>query len=117
MTPLRICFLWHFHQPDYRRGDEFYLPWVYLHTVKDYVDLVKLMQEYPVKHTINVVPSLLLQVDEYLAGRKDPVQKLCELDPAAFTSDECVQLSDGAGQCSSIPWSPPCRGSENSMAD
>ncbi|RPI68159.1 MAG: hypothetical protein EHM43_05720 [Ignavibacteriae bacterium] len=93
MTPLRICFLWHFHQPDYRRGDEFYLPWVYLHTVKDYVDLVKLFQEYPVKHTINVVPSLLLQVDAYLHGRKDPVQQLCERDPDDFTDEDRLQLA------------------------
>ncbi len=69
-------------------GDRFFLPWVYMHTVKDYVDLIKIFQEFPVKHTVNVVPSLLRQVDAYLDGLDDPVTALCRKDTSAFTFDD-----------------------------
>ena len=45
MKSLDLVFLWHMHQPDYRdhggtTGEgEFMLPWVYLHAIKDYVDM------------------------------------------------------------------------------
>ena len=82
MRPLRVCFLWHQHQPDYRKDGGFFLPWVRMHAVKDYVDLLEIMAEHQVKHTVNLVPSLLMQIEEYAAGRRDPVQRLCLMAPA-----------------------------------
>ncbi|MBS1560373.1 MAG: glycoside hydrolase [Bacteroidetes bacterium] len=88
MRPLRLSFLWHQHQPYYRMGDSFILPWVRLHAVKDYTDLLLLFEEFPqVKHTVNVVPSLLMQLSEYAHGVQDGVQELTML-PAATLSDE-----------------------------
>ena len=42
MQPLQLVLLWHMHQPDYRNYEtgEFMLPWVYLHAIKDYTDMV-----------------------------------------------------------------------------
>ena len=92
MKPLRVCFLWHQHQPDYRKGDGFFLPWVRMHAIKDYVDLLEIMAEHPVKHTVNLVPSMLMQLDEYAKGRKDPVQRLCEISPDTLSREQRLEL-------------------------
>lgn len=77
--PLYVAFIWHQHQPLYKsRGDiDFYsptggqyrLPWVRLHGTKDYLDLILLLERYPKLHqTVNLVPSLMLQIEDYVAG-------------------------------------------------
>ncbi|NQW29393.1 MAG: hypothetical protein HQ472_02630 [Ignavibacteria bacterium] len=87
MQPLRICFLWHQHQPDYRVDGEFFLPWVRLHAAKDYTDLLHIIQSYPLKHTINVVPTLISQLESYERGFMDRVQELCAIPSEHFTLD------------------------------
>jgi alpha-amylase/alpha-mannosidase (GH57 family) len=70
--PLCVAILWHMHQPDYSnvRSGEIYLPWTRFHAVKDYFDMGALVAETPDMHlTINVVPSLMDQLDEYGAGK------------------------------------------------
>jgi alpha-amylase/alpha-mannosidase (GH57 family) len=73
--PLYIAFIWHQHQPLYKlpnvRGSQNYrLPWVRLHGTKDYLDLVLLLEKYPKLHqTVNLVPSLILQLEDYVAGK------------------------------------------------
>jgi len=57
------------HQPYYRdlATGECSMPWVRLHGTKDYLDMVKRLEAYPSIHqTVNVVPSLLDQLEEYL---------------------------------------------------
>ena len=76
--PLYIAFIWHQHQPLYKSpgsGDslspsqQYRLPWVRLHGTKDYLDLVLLLERYPKLHqTVNLVPSLILQLEDYIAG-------------------------------------------------
>ncbi len=46
---LKVIFLWHMHQPDYRdpRGGPALLPWVRLHGVKDYLDMVTILDGFP----------------------------------------------------------------------
>ena len=40
-SPLNVVIYWHMHQPEYRdlRNGEYHLPWTYLNTLKDYVDM------------------------------------------------------------------------------
>jgi len=69
--PLYVAFIWHQHQPLYKSyiDSEYRLPWVRLHGTKDYLDLVLLLQRYPKLHqTVNLVPSLILQIEDYVAG-------------------------------------------------
>ena len=66
--PLDLVFLWHMHQPDYRdyASGDFLLPWVYLHAIKDYSDMAFHLEQYPqVKVTVNFVPVLLDQLEDY----------------------------------------------------
>ena len=86
------------HQPDYRDHirDEFQLPWVYLHGIKDYVDMVAHLENVPnAKAVINFSPILLEQLQEYekqLDGYlednipiRDPL--LAALDTQTFPTD------------------------------
>jgi alpha-amylase/alpha-mannosidase (GH57 family) len=74
--PLYIAFIWHQHQPLYKSSQaaangmgRYRLPWVRLHGTKDYLDLVLILERYPKLHqTVNLVPSLILQLEEYAAG-------------------------------------------------
>jgi alpha-amylase/alpha-mannosidase (GH57 family) len=89
MKQLDLVFLWHMHQPDYRdhgatvtgekvpegtqsagAGDtatgEFVLPWVYLHAMKDYVDMAAHLERHPtIRCVVNFVPVLLDQIEDY----------------------------------------------------
>src|SRR5690348_11248234 len=84
MQPLKLVFLWHMHQPDYRNYEtgEFMLPWVYLHAIKDYTDMAYHLEAHPgVKAVVNFVPVLLDQIEDYSAqftsGKlRDPLLRL-----------------------------------------
>ncbi len=84
MQPLHLVLLWHMHQPDYRNYEtgEFMLPWVYLHAIKDYTDMVYHLESHPsMKAVINFVPVLLDQLEDYAAqfatGQlRDPLLRL-----------------------------------------
>ena len=70
--PLYIAFIWHQHQPLYksRSAGKYRLPWVRLHGTKDYLDLVLILSRYPKLHqTVNLVPSLILQLEDYIEGK------------------------------------------------
>ena len=64
------------HQPYYKDlvTGEYRLPWVRLHGLKDYYGMVKLLDEFPNIHqTFNLVPSLIIQIQDYVSGRaQDP---------------------------------------------
>ncbi len=64
--PVVLC--WHMHQPDYRGPEdgEFQLPWVYLHAIKDYVDMAFHLEQNPdARAVVNFAPVLLEQLDDY----------------------------------------------------
>jgi len=68
---IHLAFIWHMHQPYYKNllTDEAELPWVRLHGIKDYADMVTILKDYPAIHqTFNVVPSLFEQVQAYADG-------------------------------------------------
>jgi len=90
MKPLKIAILWHFHQPYYLKDEIFLLPWVRLHGVKSYWDLPEMFFEFPnLKQNINIVPSLAVQIDEYInKGRKDKIQLLTEKQAESLTVAE-----------------------------
>ncbi len=91
MPALRLILLWHQHQPFYKDlvTGEYRLPWVRLHALKDYYGMVKLLDEFPNVHqNFNLVPSLITQIQDYVAGTaQDPFLKVAakpakELTPA-----------------------------------
>ena len=70
-TPLNVAFIWHMHQPYYKDllSGNYLLPWVRLHATKDYYDMAAILYKFPtINQTFNVVPSLLMQIDDYAKG-------------------------------------------------
>src|SRR5437868_10021568 len=66
-----VSFLWHMHQPFYKdlARNKYVMPWAYLHATKDYLGMPALTEEFPDIHqTFNLVPSLLVQLEEYARG-------------------------------------------------
>jgi alpha-amylase/alpha-mannosidase (GH57 family) len=88
----KLALLWHMHQPYYedRASGEHILPWVRLHALKDYWGMVTLLQEFPgIRVTFNLVPSLLVQVEAFAAGRADDHHLRIGMKPAeSLDADE-----------------------------
>ncbi len=92
MPVLRVIVLWHQHQPFYKDlvTGEYRLPWVRLHALKDYYGMVKLLGEFPQVHqTFNLVPSLITQIQDYVAGTAhDPFLQVAAKPARDLTPDE-----------------------------
>lgn len=77
---LSIAFIWHMHQPAYRTGPEeiYLMPWVRLHAVKDYLDMLVMMDKFPgLKLNFNLVPVLVDAIYNYgFRGAHDIYSKL-----------------------------------------
>lgn len=68
MRKIKVAFLWHMHQPYYKDDVEckIVMPWVFLHAIKDYYELLWHIKKFPkIRATFNLVPSLLKQLKEY----------------------------------------------------
>ncbi|MDD5731181.1 MAG: glycoside hydrolase family 57, partial [Candidatus Omnitrophica bacterium] len=68
---LYLAIIFHMHQPYYKNllTQESLKPWVRLHGIKDYMDMVEMLKDYPsMRLTFNLVPSLLEQVEDYTTG-------------------------------------------------
>ena len=91
MPKIHLCFLWHMHQPFYKdlASGEYRLPWTRMHALKDYYGMVKILEEFPsVRQTFNLVPSMMVQVEEYARGEaNDPLLHLA-LKPAEDLTDD-----------------------------
>ncbi|MDO8705017.1 MAG: glycoside hydrolase family 57 protein [Sulfuricaulis sp.] len=65
---LKVVLCWHMHQPQYRDqvSDVYRLPWTYLHTIKDYVDMAAHLEAVPgARAVVNFAPLLLEQIEDY----------------------------------------------------
>lgn len=94
MLPLKIAILWHQHQPYYKVSDEYKLPWVRLHGIKDYLDLLLIAMDYPrIRQTFNIVPSMLMQIDEYIYGSaNERILNLTQKKAAELNDTEKEQI-------------------------
>ncbi len=73
------------HQPFYKDlwTGEYKLPWTRLHALKDYAGMVRILEEFPQVHqTFNLVPSMLVQIEEYASGKASDPFLDCALLPA-----------------------------------
>jgi len=86
------------HQPSYndRLSGEYFLPWTYLHAIKDYVDMAAHLEAEPkAAAVVNFAPVLLEQLDDYaqqisdyfLKGSKIKDSLLCALGSAVMPAD------------------------------
>jgi alpha-amylase/alpha-mannosidase (GH57 family) len=94
--PIRLALLWHQHQPYYRAGNKFIMPWVWLHATKDYLEMAQHFEAVPaMKATINLVPSLIKQIEEYLSGEvEDPLLSVLKKESEKLTLKEKQLILD-----------------------
>ena len=92
MPHIYLCVLWHMHQPFYKDliSGEYRMPWTRLHALKDYYGMVEILEEFPEVHqTFNLVPSLMLQVEDYAAGNAvDPFLRVTLKPAESLTQTE-----------------------------
>lgn len=80
-----LVFVWHMHQPFYKdlATGEYQLPWTRMHALKDYYGMVEMLEEFPeIRQTFNLVPSMMVQIEEYAAGQARDPFLACALKPA-----------------------------------
>ena len=98
MRPADVAIVWHFHQPWYRDdvAGDFVLPWVRRRAAKDYLHMLQVLERHPdVRVSVNVVPSLLAQLEMYAnGGAADADRELC-LRPAEDLSPAEVAFLTG----------------------
>ena len=66
-----VVFLWHMHQPYYvdPMTKTALMPWVRLHAVKGYLDMISVIADFPGVHVnFNLTPVLMLQIRELVSG-------------------------------------------------
>lgn len=79
------------HQPFYKDllSCEYKLPWTRMHALKDYYGMARILEEFPdIRQTFNLVPSMLVQVEEYAAGIANDPFLHCALKPAEALTEE-----------------------------
>ena len=97
MHDIHLAILWHQHQPYYPDDvtGENPMPWVRLHGTKDYWGMAQLLKEAPEFHaTINLVPSLIVQLQKYEAGHEDEHLRVSRLPADGLSADDMVYLLD-----------------------
>jgi alpha-amylase/alpha-mannosidase (GH57 family) len=78
------------HQPLYKdlATGEYRLPWTRFHALKDYYGMVKVLEDFPSVHqTFNLVPSMVVQIQEYASGAAADPFLDCAVKPAEELSD------------------------------
>ncbi|MDL5055498.1 glycoside hydrolase family 57 protein [Oscillatoria laete-virens NRMC-F 0139] len=88
---LNVFILWHMHQPYYVNPltKTAMMPWVRLHSVKGYFDMITLLEDYPeVKVNFNLTPVLVKQIVEITNGEVTDLWLEWSRKPAAELSHE-----------------------------
>lgn len=92
MRTLKVAFLWHMHQPYYfdEESDKFIMPWVRLHCLRGYYDMIKILAKFPdINLNFNLTPSLLMQIEKYIHHNKtDKYFELSMKKPDDLTEQE-----------------------------
>ena len=101
MQPVSLAIFWHQHQPYYPDDIEGQnlMPWVRLHATKDYYGMAMHIKQVPeFRCTINLVPSLLLQLHAYAEpgdqGASDRHLDVSRLPADGLSTDEALFLLD-----------------------
>lgn len=86
-----VVFLWHMHQPYYVNPTTrmAMMPWVRLHSVKGYLDMISVIEDFPsIRLNFNLTPVLLLQIRELVEGKISDLWMEWSRRPAAELTDE-----------------------------
>src|SRR5271156_7202544 len=82
---MNVVILWHMHQPYYVNPltKKAMMPWVRLHAVKGYLDMIDLVTAQPaVRVTFNFTPVLIRQINELVSGEVEDTWETLSRKPA-----------------------------------
>lgn len=92
MKKLSLVVIWHMHQPNYKSSSTGYylMPWTRLHAIKDYLDMLLILDKFPnMKQTFSLVPLLLDQLEDYAYNNAHDLHSfLTEKDIKDLTFDD-----------------------------
>src|ERR1017187_5377309 len=97
MHEVALAFFWHQHQPYYPDdvAGENPMPWVRLHGTKDYIRMALHLDEVPeFRCTINLVPSLIVQIVAYVNGATDRHLQVSRTPADGLSHDDALYLLD-----------------------
>jgi alpha-amylase/alpha-mannosidase (GH57 family) len=91
-----VALLWHMHQPCYvdNTHGTVLMPWVRLHATKGYLDMIRLVEQYPeLRCTFNLTPVLLRQLEQLAACEvRDLWHELATTPAGSLTEDQQCSL-------------------------
>ncbi|MCK4403741.1 MAG: glycoside hydrolase [candidate division Zixibacteria bacterium] len=91
------------HQPYYKdaKTGQYQMPWVRLHGLKDYYDMVAVLDHFPkIRMTFNLVPSLIEQIQDYAQDKAYDEHLLLTERPAKDLTDvEKEKILSGFFNC------------------
>lgn len=89
---LSLAFIWHMHQPVYKseQNSIYLMPWVRLRAVKDYLDMLLVMDKFPgLKLNFNLVPMLISSIYDYGYNEAHDIFSRLTITPVEeLTNDE-----------------------------
>ncbi len=108
-VPLNLILVWHHHQPYYSdptREGFMYLPWVRLHSSKNYYRMAELVSQHPeIKVTFDLSGSLIHQIEEYIKGATDLREILSRKEVPQLSIEEKMAILSVPGGMFDISWS------------
>ncbi len=88
---LSVAFVWHMHQPNYQTqpGGIRLMPWVRLHAIKDYLDMLIILDKFPeIKLNFSLVPALLDAIEDYADNNAHDIHSKLTITPVEELSDD-----------------------------
>ena len=86
---LSLAIYWHMHQPVYELDGTYLMPWVRLHAVKDYLDMILVLEKFPnLKLNFNIVPALLDSIIDYAENNASDIHSELTVSDTNNLTDE-----------------------------
>ncbi len=92
---LSVAFVWHFHQPNYQTQPNGIrlMPWARLHAIKDYLDMLLIIDKFPnIKLNFSIVPALIDAIEDYSADGHDIHSKMTVTPVEELNDDDKLYI-------------------------
>ena len=95
---LSVAFVWHFHQPNYQTQPNGIrlMPWARLHAIKDYLDMLLILDKFPnLKLNFSIVPALIDTIEDYAYNDGHDIHSKLTITPTdELTDDDIIYLDN-----------------------
>ena len=88
---LSVAFVWHFHQPNYQTQPNGIrlMPWARLHAIKDYLDMLLMLDKFPnLKLNFSIVPALIDTIEDYANNDGHDIHSKLTITPTEELTDD-----------------------------